>query len=47
MIALTSHASPSDQERSRRAGFDFHLAKFNRETLLRTISESVAQRSAA
>ncbi len=48
VIALSSHATNIDQDRGRRAGFANHVAKFDREALLSTLSQTLqAQRGAA
>jgi two-component system chemotaxis sensor kinase CheA len=38
MVALTSHATPSDIERGRLAGFDGHVGKLDREALISTLA---------
>lgn len=40
IIALSSHASPSDLERGRKAGFTDHVAKLDRELLLKALSQN-------
>jgi CheY-like chemotaxis protein len=47
MIALTSHFTAQDQERSRQSGFVRHIAKSNPTELLRAISDTVEQEKAA
>jgi len=41
VIALSSHATNIDQDRGRRAGFANHVAKFDREALLSTLSQTI------
>jgi two-component system chemotaxis sensor kinase CheA len=41
IIALTSHASPRDMDRSREAGFDDHVAKFDRDRLLTILAKTL------
>ncbi|MEO1090100.1 MAG: hybrid sensor histidine kinase/response regulator [Pseudomonadota bacterium] len=41
MIALTSHTTPEDIARGRAAGFDNHVGKLERESLLRTIQQTL------
>jgi len=41
MIALTSHTTASDIERGQQVGFDDYVAKFDRETLLDALSETL------
>lgn len=45
MVALTSHATPQDIERGRSVGFDRYIAKFDRETLLNTLSQTLANQA--
>jgi two-component system chemotaxis sensor kinase CheA len=40
-IALTSHTTEKDVERGRQVGFEDYVAKFDRETLLTAISETL------
>jgi two-component system chemotaxis sensor kinase CheA len=47
MIALTSHFTAQDQERSRQSGFARHIAKFSPGELLRAISDVVGEKEAA
>jgi two-component system chemotaxis sensor kinase CheA len=42
MIALSSHATAQDMERGRAAGFRDYVAKFDRDTLLDTLHETLA-----
>lgn len=42
MVALSAHASPEDFERGRQAGFTDYVAKFDREGLLQTLSQTMA-----
>ena len=44
MVALSSHATPQDIDRGLEVGFNKYIAKFDRETLLHTISETLAER---
>jgi two-component system chemotaxis sensor kinase CheA len=41
LVALSSHAAPSDLERGRQAGFRDYVAKFDRETLLDSLSQTL------
>jgi len=41
VIALSSHATPVDMDRGRKAGFSNHVAKFDREGLIATISKTL------
>jgi len=48
LVALTSHVSPSDEERGRRVGFQRHVPKLDHHTLLKAISETLgSERGAA
>ena len=48
MVALSSHATDKDFERGREVGFTDYVAKFDRESLLETLAQTVkAQRGAA
>ena len=47
LVALTSHASPSDEERSRRSGFQRHVPKLDHQMLLKAISETLASERGA
>lgn len=42
MVALTSHATPEDIDHGYKSGFDRYIAKFDRETLLDTITRTLA-----
>lgn len=42
MVALSSHATPQDIDRGRKVGFNDYVAKFDRDTLLTSLSETVA-----
>jgi two-component system chemotaxis sensor kinase CheA len=42
MIALSSHATEKDFERGRQVGFNDYVAKFDRDSLLQTISSTLA-----
>jgi two-component system chemotaxis sensor kinase CheA len=46
MIALSSHATPDDLERGATAGFDAHVAKFDRDRLLDKIRTHLGRRDA-
>lgn len=41
MVALTSHATEGDIERGKRVGFERYIAKFDRDTLLSTLSDAL------
>lgn len=41
VIALSSHATPVDLDRGRKAGFASHVAKFDREALLNILSKTL------
>jgi len=43
MVALTSHATENDIARGREVGFSKYVAKFDRDTLLTTISQTLAE----
>lgn len=43
MVALTSHATPQDMDRGRAAGFTGYIAKFDRETLLSTLAQTLSE----
>ncbi|MBJ7418031.1 MAG: chemotaxis protein CheW, partial [Niveispirillum sp.] len=47
MVALSSHAAPRDLERGRQAGFNDYVAKFDREALLLTLQQTIAEKGAA
>jgi two-component system chemotaxis sensor kinase CheA len=42
MVALTSHATPADIQHGMTIGFSKYIAKFDRDTLLRTLTETLA-----
>ena len=42
LVALSSHASPKDLDRGRAAGFSDYVAKFDREALLNSLSETLS-----
>ncbi|MBU6234556.1 MAG: hybrid sensor histidine kinase/response regulator [Alphaproteobacteria bacterium] len=44
MVALTSHATQNDIDRGREVGFSKYVAKFDRDTLLNTLSQTLAER---
>lgn len=41
MVALSSHTSPRDFDRGREVGFDDYVAKFDRDALLATLSQTL------
>ena len=41
LVALSSHATASDVDRGRAAGFDDYVAKFDREAILSSLSETL------
>lgn len=43
MLALTSHATPQDIDRGMSVGFSKYIAKFDRDTLLNTLSQTLAE----
>ncbi len=43
MVALTSHATPEDIDHGYESGFDEYIAKFDRDTLLSTISKTLSR----
>jgi two-component system chemotaxis sensor kinase CheA len=43
IVALSSHTSPRDLERGRRAGFTDYVAKFDRDTLVHTLTQTLAE----
>jgi len=47
LVALSSHASSQDMERGRSAGFQDYVAKFDRESLLDTLHETLAHQNQA
>jgi two-component system chemotaxis sensor kinase CheA len=46
MVALSSHATPRDFERGRESGFADYVAKFDRDALLASLSETLSQKEA-
>jgi two-component system, chemotaxis family, sensor kinase CheA len=42
MVALTSHATQQDIDHGKNVGFSRYIAKFDRDTLLNTLSETLA-----
>lgn len=44
MVALTSHNTQKDVARGKEVGFDKYVAKFDRETLLNTLSQTLIER---
>ncbi|HUA56409.1 MAG TPA: chemotaxis protein CheW [Candidatus Sulfotelmatobacter sp.] len=47
MVALSSHASQEDFDRGREAGFSDYVAKFDRDTLLQVLNETLAVKGVA
>jgi two-component system chemotaxis sensor kinase CheA len=47
MIALSSHATEKDFERGRKVGFNDYVAKFDRDAILQTLGQIVAQAGVA
>jgi two-component system chemotaxis sensor kinase CheA len=47
MVALTSHATPQDIEHGQKMGFTKYVAKFDRETLLNTLTDALSMRGGA
>ncbi|MQX36274.1 chemotaxis protein CheW [Roseospira navarrensis] len=45
LIALSSHATEQDLERGRAAGFDDYVAKFDRDALLVSLQQIIAERT--
>ncbi len=43
LVALTSHATPEDIDRGIQAGFNKHLTKFDRDTLISTLSQTLSE----
>lgn len=43
MVALTSHATQNDIDRGHEVGFSKYVAKFDRDTLLTTLSQTLAE----
>ncbi len=43
IIALSSHASPKDIAKGRQVGFDDYVAKYDREGLVHTLNETLAE----
>lgn len=43
MVALTSHATPQDIDRGKSVGFNQYIAKFDRDTLLTTLSKTLSE----
>jgi len=46
LVALTSHATQRDIERGQQVGFTKYVAKFDRDTLLNTLTETLAEKRA-
>jgi two-component system chemotaxis sensor kinase CheA len=42
LVALSSHATPTDIDRGRAVGFDDYVAKFDREAILSSLSETLS-----
>lgn len=47
LVALTSHANPKDIDRGMEVGFNKYIAKFDRDTLLSTLSQTLAEKDNA
>lgn len=47
LLALSSHANSKDIDRGKEAGFNKYIAKFDRDTLLDTISETISEKRQA
>jgi len=47
LIALSSHATPRDLDRGRAAGFNDYVAKFDRDALLYSLSQTLAEQKGA
>ncbi len=47
IVALTSHATPQDIEHGYQMGFNKYVAKFDRETLLTSLTDALSQKGAA
>lgn len=45
IIALSSHDTPDDIEHGKQVGFNKHVGKYDRDTLLNTLSEALAEQS--
>lgn len=43
LVALSSHATPQDIDRGHRVGFNKYVAKFDRETLLNTLTQALSE----
>jgi two-component system, chemotaxis family, sensor kinase CheA len=46
-VAMSAHTSPKDMDRGRSVGFTDYIAKFDRDALLQTLSQTIAARGAA
>ncbi len=44
IVALSSHASPQDMQRGRDVGFSDYVGKFDRDALLTTLSQTLAEK---
>lgn len=47
MVALTSHATPQDVDHGMNVGFSRYIAKFDRDTLLNTLTETLVSHGGA
>jgi two-component system, chemotaxis family, sensor kinase CheA len=47
LVALSSHATPQDFDRGKEAGFDGYVAKLDRDALLNSLSQALAQERGA
>ena len=43
LVALTSHGAPADLDKGHTAGFNKYILKFDRDTLLDTLEETLAE----
>lgn len=47
MVALSSHATPQDIDRGMKVGFNDYVAKFDRDTLLNSLTETMSHTRSA
>ena len=47
MVALSSHATPADLARGRKAGFHDYVAKFDRDALLSALQDTLSEQRGA
>ncbi len=45
MVALSSHATPADIDKGKEVGFSKYIAKFDRDTLLTTLSQTLSEKN--